>query len=78
MIFWRFHTQIFGLFLNLIYWLFDFLSMLKAYYQLQSSMISELETRYTSDNLSSGDIYSKAWNDFFIEVRICSFFILNV
>nr|XP_022320376.1 uncharacterized protein LOC111122769 [Crassostrea virginica] len=42
------------------------------YVKLQSAMVSELERRYSSDNISSGDKYSQAWNNFFIQYDCCA------
>nr|XP_022325251.1 uncharacterized protein LOC111125579 isoform X1 [Crassostrea virginica] len=42
------------------------------YAKLQSAMVSELEKRYSSDNISSGDKYSQAWNNFFIQYDCCA------
>lgn len=44
----------------------------KDYAQLQSLMLSDLEEHYASDNVSIEDKYSRAWNEFFIKVRIIS------
>ncbi|XP_078327100.1 uncharacterized protein LOC144623046 [Crassostrea virginica] len=42
------------------------------YSDLQSSMLSDLENHYASDNINITDKYSKAWNTFFIKYDCCA------
>nr|XP_022325252.1 uncharacterized protein LOC111125579 isoform X2 [Crassostrea virginica] len=65
----------------LLHFFWDFLLFLSGYYRRNTygqgspnkcAMVSELEKRYSSDNISSGDKYSQAWNNFFIQYDCCA------